>query len=293
MNASLSARLTPMFAAILGGLMSSSTTAQVDAKPTSRPKLSDRDLVTAALRDYVEGIYQAKPERIERSVATDLVKVGITPRKNGEYRERPMTFDQLCKLAATYNKAGDRVPKDAPKRIEILGLLPKVAIGKLTAHWGIDLMQLIKTDGKWRVKHIVWQRHRKTVKTLAADRKAIAKAAENYALAFYTASPQLIDTHVDKKLAKFGAYMGREMAMSFGQLRNLAATLHKDRPAPADSPKTVEILDCNDHTAVVKLTGAWGLDFMSLIRTDAGWKIRQVIWQSHPPRKAKRAKRAK
>ena len=63
---------------------------------------------------------------------------------------------------------------------------------------------------------------------------------------------------------------------------------HKDRPAPANSPKIVEILDCNDNTACAKLTGAWGMDFMNLIRTDKGWKIRQVIWQSHPPRTVKK-----
>ena len=43
-----------------------------------------------------------------------------------------MSFEELCKLAATYNKSGDRIPKDAPKKIQILGLLPSVATAKLT-----------------------------------------------------------------------------------------------------------------------------------------------------------------
>lgn len=269
-------------------ILASLTFAQGVEDTKSKSKPSDRDLVTAAVRDYVEGVYDAEPDRIKKSVAPDLNKVGVRHGPKNTFRERPMTYDQLFKLAANYNKDGKRIPKDAPKKIEILGLLPKVATAKLTASWGIDLMQLIKTKDTWQIKHIVWQPHPKPVETTAKDRQAITVAAQAYATAFYTAKPELIDAHVDKKLAKFGNYFGREMAMTFEQLRDLATNLHKNRPAPKDSPKVVEILDCNDNTACVKLTGAWGLDFMNLIRTEKGWKIRQVIWQSHPPKKVEK-----
>ena len=155
-------------------------------------------------------------------------------------------------------------PKNAPKNIETLGFLPNIATAEVTASSGIDLMQLIKTKDTWQIKHIVWQPHPKPVETTAKDRQAITVAAQAYATTFYTTKPELIDTHVDKKLA---------------------TNLHKNRPAPKDSPKVVEILDCNDNTACVKLTGTWGFDFMHLICTEKGGKIRQVIWQSHPPKK--------
>lgn len=278
--------LLPLFLAAFSFAVAAQDVQDAESKGRSKP--TDRDLVRAAVLDYVEGIYDAKPERIKKTVAPDLNKVGVVRGPKNEYREKPMSFDALCKLAATYNKSGDRIPKDAPKKIQILGLLPSVATAKLTASWGIDLIQLIKTRGSWRIKHIVWQKHPKPVETAAKDRKAITAAAEAYALAFYNAEPELIDAHVDRKLAKFGSYFGRQMAMSFTALRNLAANLHKDRPAPANSPKLVEILDCNDNTACVKLTAAWGVDFMNLIRTDQGWKIRQVIWQSHPPKRVEK-----
>ena len=37
---------------------------------------ADREAVREAVLDYVEGIYNVQPERIERSVAPDLAKVG-------------------------------------------------------------------------------------------------------------------------------------------------------------------------------------------------------------------------
>ena len=88
---------------------------------------------------------------------------------------------------------------------------------------------------------------------------------------------------MDPKLAKIGLSSGKWSTMSFAQLQTLAGRAFASPPKGA--PMKITILDCADNIATAKLEALWGLDFINLIRTDAGWKIRQVVWQPHPPKK--------
>lgn len=117
----------------------------------------DREAVRQAVLDYVEGIYEVNPQRIERSVHPELAKRGYF-KKKGEtaYSSQPMTFQQLIDVAKNYNKGG-RVPKDAPKEVVIYDVSDQTASAKLTAVWGIDYMHLAKYDGKWMIVNILWQ----------------------------------------------------------------------------------------------------------------------------------------
>ena len=118
---------------------------------------AEREAVKQAVLDYVEGIYEVNPARIERSVHPDLAKRGFFV-KRGEtaYSSDVMTFQQLVALAGTYNKNG-RVPKDAPKEIVIYDISDQTASAKLTAVWGIDYIHLAKYDGKWKFINVLWQ----------------------------------------------------------------------------------------------------------------------------------------
>src|SRR5687767_15934673 len=75
--------------------------AQQEANP-------DREAVRQAVLDYVEGIYNVQPERIERSVSPNLAKLGFyRPPTETTYRPgSSMAFQQLVEIAKTYNKEG-------------------------------------------------------------------------------------------------------------------------------------------------------------------------------------------
>ena len=68
----------------------------------------DYKAVYNAVLDYVEGVYNVQPERIERSVSPNMVKVGYAKRRGDDWMEIPMTFEQLHKLAGEWNKGGKR-----------------------------------------------------------------------------------------------------------------------------------------------------------------------------------------
>ncbi|NNE70849.1 MAG: hypothetical protein HKN29_10875 [Rhodothermales bacterium] len=122
---------------------------------------ADHQGVHDAVLDYLEGLYQAAPERIERSVSPDMVKFGWW-RQNAEsdYRPTPMNFEQLVDLAGSWNTDNRQgIDENTPREIVVLDVLDQTAAAKLTADWGIDYFQLEKIDGKWMIRHVLWQSH--------------------------------------------------------------------------------------------------------------------------------------
>jgi hypothetical protein len=123
----------------------------------SQPASADRAAVRQAVLDYVEGVYNVDPARIEKSVHPELAKRGFyrTPGKEG-YSEGKMTHAQLIEVAKNWNKAGKLRP-DAPKEITIFEVTDQTASAKLVAEWGMDYFHLAKYDGKWMIVNVLWQ----------------------------------------------------------------------------------------------------------------------------------------
>ena len=132
-----------------------------DNQSTTSQKDEDEKGVYAAVEDYLEGIYNVQPERIERSVSKDLVKFGYWRESADEaYAGSAMSYDKLHRLATRWNVDNRmKIDSDTPRKIEVLDVLDKTAVAKLTAHWGIDYFQLEKMDGKWMIRHVLWQAH--------------------------------------------------------------------------------------------------------------------------------------
>jgi hypothetical protein len=125
-----------------------------DVKSTST-KATEKVMVAAAVRDYVEALYEADTTKIERSVAKHLSKRGYYV-SNGVQQEATMSYDQLVQLTKRWK--GNRVfDASTPKRIVVLDVLDKIASAKLEAQWGIDYFHLSKENGKWMIVNVLWQ----------------------------------------------------------------------------------------------------------------------------------------
>ena len=113
-------------------------------------------LVRLAALDYLEGIYNAEPDRIRRSVHPTLVKRGFSRQAgSGAYTESPMTFEQLLKVAETWNREKKR--DTSIKDVKVLDVLDQTAVAQVRAAWGVDHMLLAKYDGRWQIVQILWQ----------------------------------------------------------------------------------------------------------------------------------------
>ena len=86
---------------------------------------TDDEAVKQAVLDYVEGVYETDPTRIERSVHPDLAKRGFFVNEEGA-TESIMSFAAFIEHTKTYNKDG-QFPPDAPKEIIIHEILDHTA----------------------------------------------------------------------------------------------------------------------------------------------------------------------
>ena len=116
---------------------------------------TDREAVKQAVLDYVEGVYETDPAKIERSVHPELAKRGFFVDTQGT-TESTMSFPEFIEHAKTYNKDG-QFPPDASKEIIIYEVLDHTASVKLIAAWGIDYMHLAKYYDQWKIVHVLWQ----------------------------------------------------------------------------------------------------------------------------------------
>ncbi len=124
----------------------------------------ERLLVIEAIEDYVLGLYNVEPDRIARSVDTNLHKLGYYDYNGETYNHVQMTYQELYDLAGKYNKDGSYANSDSPRKIDIYEVNDRTASAKLTAVWGIDFMHLSKTNGKWKITNVMWQRQPKESK---------------------------------------------------------------------------------------------------------------------------------
>jgi prophage antirepressor-like protein len=125
-----------------------------ETKSTST-KASEKEMVAAAVRDYVEALYEADTSKIERSVAKHLSKRGYYIDK-GVAQEATMSYDQLLQLTKRW-KGNRQFDASTPKKIVVLDVLDKIASAKLEAQWGIDYFHLSKENGKWMIVNVLWQ----------------------------------------------------------------------------------------------------------------------------------------
>jgi hypothetical protein len=118
-------------------------------------KDKEKEMVAAAVRDYVDALYEADTAKIERSVAKHLSKRGYYV-NNGMPQEATMSYDQLVQLTKRWK--GNRVfDANTPKKIVVLDVLDKIASAKVEAQWGIDYFHLSKENGKWMIVNVLWQ----------------------------------------------------------------------------------------------------------------------------------------
>ena len=119
------------------------------------------------------------------------------------------------------------------------------------------------------------------------DRAAVERAALNYLEGFYEGSTDKIRQSVHPDAHKFGFYIDegeyKRTPMSFDEMLKYVEEVKASGDYPdKNAPKSVELLDVLDQTAVAKVYAWWGSDYMTLAKYDGKWMIVQVLWQQAP-----------
>ena len=126
---------------------------------TAQDKTQEIKDVTQAAYDYIDTFYKADTTLAYKSVHKEVRKVGwwFDKKKNAYTDNLEMPFDKLVSLAKRWNAKGDLVNESSPRAVKVLAMSDKIAVAKVTAEWGIDYLNMVKTDEGWKSINIVWQ----------------------------------------------------------------------------------------------------------------------------------------
>ena len=149
-------------AAAISGTAGAQTTAgaqATSAKPagTASASSANREAVTRAALDYLEGFYEGDTAKLVRALRPDMFKYGFSRDSTGKYTGMRMTFAEALDFARRV-KARNRPANPAwPKKVEVYEVLERTASAKVTAWWGTDYLLLGNQDGQWVISHVLWE----------------------------------------------------------------------------------------------------------------------------------------
>jgi hypothetical protein len=123
------------------------------SKPAPAP-VPDSTAIRQCALDYIEGWYEADPDRMERALHPDLAK-RIVRTTDGRSR-----LDQMSAMSLVQ---GVRARRDRPrdgsgqKDVTILDIFENVASVKVVASDWIDYMHIARFNNRWVIVNVLWE----------------------------------------------------------------------------------------------------------------------------------------
>lgn len=126
---------------------------------TYAQKAQEKEGVTRACQDYLDGFYKGDTAKIINSIKPSLNKLGYWKNKEtGAYEnEGYMTYEQAKSYSKRVLERKNFPKADAPQKVEVLDIMNTIASAKVTAWWGTDYILLSKNNGKWMIEQVLWE----------------------------------------------------------------------------------------------------------------------------------------
>ncbi len=109
--------------------------------------------------DYIEGFYQGDSEILKRCLKENLYKFGFWKDEDtGDYGQPIyMSYEQALAYADRVKQKKEFPKPGSPKKVEVLDVMEKIAVAKVTAWWGSDFMLLSKNEEGWMIEQVIWE----------------------------------------------------------------------------------------------------------------------------------------
>ena len=125
----------------------------------ARAQVSDADkaAITQTALDYIEGWYEANPERMERALHPDLAKrIVRTNPQTGQQMLGQMSAMGL--VMGVRGGGGKNTPKERQmKDVTVLDVFGNAASAKIVASDWVDYLHLAKWNGRWVIVNVLWE----------------------------------------------------------------------------------------------------------------------------------------
>jgi ClpX C4-type zinc finger/Putative lumazine-binding len=130
-------------------------TERIEPTVISEPVHTAYEAIRRTVLDYMEGIEESDPTRIERSIHPDLKARGFLATEEGAQSLIPLTFNELLEL----RNASRHMPQAARADMLICDLGDRIATVKLTGWWGTDYLHLAKDHEHWMIVNLLRNVH--------------------------------------------------------------------------------------------------------------------------------------
>ncbi|MBC8098932.1 MAG: nuclear transport factor 2 family protein [Armatimonadetes bacterium] len=113
--------------------------------------------------------------------------------------------------------------------------------------------------------------------------EAVTQAVLDYVEGLYLMQPERIQTSVHPELVKRGfmPHTTTPVPMTQSDLVEVAS-YPVAHPQHDITWKNITVYDIQDGIATARLRAWWGVDYLHLIKYEAGWQIVDVVWQAVP-----------
>ena len=117
---------------------------------------ADTAAIRATALDYVEGWYEANPERMERALHPELAKRIVQTDAQG--RSRLGQQSAMTLVANTRRGGGTDIPADKRKSdVRILDIYGNAASARVQAATWVDYLHVAKSNGRWVIVNVLWE----------------------------------------------------------------------------------------------------------------------------------------
>jgi hypothetical protein len=118
---------------------------------------TDSTLITEAALNYIEGWYNGDTLRMDKALHTDLVKsapVFVAQTKGTVISSLSKSY----MMETTKMGIGKKTPRENIKNeVKILDINDIIACAKVKSTDFTDYLQLVKSNGQWRILHVLWE----------------------------------------------------------------------------------------------------------------------------------------
>lgn len=116
----------------------------------------EKEAITSAALDYVEGWFEGDAERMDRALHPQLAKRMVVPNLQGG----PERFIHLSKeqmVEATEKGGGKKVPPEKRSiKVTVLDTYRGIASVRIDSVAYIDYLHLAKSEGGWKIVNVLW-----------------------------------------------------------------------------------------------------------------------------------------
>lgn len=122
----------------------------------SENQAQEKEAITKAALDYIEGWFEGNAERMDRALHSRLAKRMVVPNpQGGPERFIDLTKDQM--VEATGKGGGKAVaPEKRAVKVTVLDIYRGIASVRVDSVAYIDYLHLAKSEGGWKIVNVLW-----------------------------------------------------------------------------------------------------------------------------------------